>query len=170
LLAAFQVLIHLYTGQKDIIVGAPAVARGRPEFVHLVGYFVNMLALRADLSGKSTFRTFLGQVRRTVAEALEHQDFPFQTLVERLLTQRDPSRTPIFQVAFALQKAGAVETTSRLGELVLEPVELQRRAAHFDLDVTVHDNGGELCGAVEYSTDLFSADAVKLLWEHYQQL
>jgi amino acid adenylation domain-containing protein len=170
LLAALQALLHRHTGQDDILIGAPAAARARPEFDRVVGYFVNMIVLRSDLTGDPPFRTLLDQARRTVLEALEHQDFPFQLLVERLQPQRDPSRTPLFQVALALQKAGPLERSWRFGELRLEPIELERRACHFDLDVTIHDDGERLSGSIEFSTDLFDAESVERIWNHWQIL
>src|SRR6185503_360536 len=105
LLAAFQLLLSRYTGQADILVGSPTTGRTKAELAGLVGYFVNPVVLRADLSGELTFETLLSQVRQTVLAAFEHQEYPFSLLVERLQPYRDPSRSPLFQVLFTLQKA-----------------------------------------------------------------
>src|SRR5262249_42256173 len=97
LLAAYLTLLHRHTGQEDLLVGTPVAAHGGPEFERVSGYFANMAVLRADLAGDPTVRESLGRVRREVLGALEHEEFPFSLLVERLRPDRDPSRTPIFQ-------------------------------------------------------------------------
>src|SRR5207248_2156406 len=132
----------------------PVAARSRPEFARVAGYFVNMVVLRGDLSGDPTFRDLLGRTRQDVAGALQHQDFPFQLLVERLRPPRDLGRTPIFQVAFTLQKAAESERAPRLGDAALQPLELRREVADFDLTLTLHDDGENLRAALEYSTDV----------------
>lgn len=105
LLAAFQVLIHRYTAQEDILVGSPVTGRNSPELAGIFGYFVNMVVLRANISGNSTFKTFLQQGRQTVLDMIAHQNYPFPLLVEKLQPNRDPSRSPLFQVTFTLQRA-----------------------------------------------------------------
>src|SRR5262249_35435463 len=155
LLAAYQAFLHRLTGQDDILVGSPVACRGRPEFAGLVGYLVNMIVLRADLSDRPTFRSFLGQVKQTVLDALDYQDFPFALLVERLQPARDLSRSPLFQAAFTLTRArrsvgehhesapgatnGQMKSTLDLGGLSLEPVELEQRAAQFDWNWLVEE-------------------------------
>ena len=103
LLAAFQALLHRYSGQDDIVVGSPIANRNRAETEGLIGFFVNMLALRTDLSGDPSFRALLGRVREVALGAFEHQDLPLELLIEALQPQRDLSRTPLFQVMFVLQ-------------------------------------------------------------------
>jgi hypothetical protein len=105
LLAAFQALLHRYTGQDELSVGSVTAGRARAEFASLVGYFVNPLVFRATVSADATFESLLAQVRRSVLDAFEHQDYPFSTLVERLQAARDPSRSPLFQVMFSMHKA-----------------------------------------------------------------
>ena len=107
LLAAFQAFLGRCSGQEDVLVGSPVAGRTRPGLEGLIGYFVNMLPMRGDLSGNPPFDEFLGRVRRTVAGGLEHQDFPFSLLVSRLQDQADPSRPPLFQVMYAHQKVAA---------------------------------------------------------------
>ena len=104
LLAAFQVLLYRYSGQEDFAVGSPIANRTRPEIEPLIGCFINMIVLRANLAGDPTFRDLLGQVRQTALEAFEHQELPFERLVEALNPERDTSRHPLFQVMFSLQK------------------------------------------------------------------
>ena len=169
-LAAFQTLLHRHSGQNDILVGVPAIARGRAEFERVAGYFVNMLMIRADLSGDPSFQSFLGQVRRTVVAALEHQDFPFPLLVERLRPAHDHTSNPLFQVGFAIQKASQIERTPNLEELSLEPMELERHVTPFDLDWTLHEHGDDLRIAVQYSADLFDADTIQRMAQHFADI
>ena len=111
LLAVFQVLLYRYTGQEDFLVGTATADRARPEWEQTVGYFLNQLALRANVSGEQSFQTFLGRTRDQVHQAIDHQDFPFGLLVKRLQPKRDPSRSPIFQVMFIWDKTRAMEET-----------------------------------------------------------
>ena len=103
LLAAFVALLHRYTGQDDVIVGSPNADRNRFEIEGLIGFFVNMMVLRTDVSGARRFRELLRRVRESVAGALQHQDVPFDKVVEALAPGRDPGSNPLFQVTFALQ-------------------------------------------------------------------
>ncbi len=104
LLAAFQVLLYRYTGQEDILVGSPTAGRTQAALAKIIGYLANPVVLRAQLSGNFTFQEFIAQVRQTVIEAIAHQDYPFPLLVERLQSDRDLSRSPLFQTLFVLQK------------------------------------------------------------------
>ncbi|HEX8651125.1 MAG TPA: non-ribosomal peptide synthase/polyketide synthase [Pyrinomonadaceae bacterium] len=183
LLAAFYVLLHRYTGQEDILVGSPTAGRGRSGLAGLVGYFVNPLVMRARLFGNPTFETFLDQVRRSVLAGFEHQDFPFALLVERLQPVRDPSRSPLFQTMFVLQKAhllneeglaafalGEAGARMKLGELELESVALDQRAAQFDLTLTMAEADDHLAASFEYNTDLFEAATIRRMLRHFQTL
>src|SRR5262249_25627930 len=140
LLAGFQVLLHRYSGQEDILVGSPTTGRSQTEFAGIVGYFVNPVVMRADFRGNPAFNEFLNQVRRVVLGALAHQDFPFPLLVERLHPRRDPSRTPIFQVFFVLQRpqqspevADLLEPGGKTGESNLMPFRMPQMEGQFDL-------------------------------------
>jgi amino acid adenylation domain-containing protein len=183
LLAAFQTLIHRYTGQQDLIVGSPAAGRDRAELAGLVGYLVNPIGLRADFSGSPTFRSFLDQVRRTVIEALEHSRYPFPLLVKQLQIERYADRSPLFQVFFAFQKAqiasesritslalGAKGARIKLGELDLESMSLEHRVAQFDLTLVMTEIDGELSGSFEYNADLFDRLTIERMTGHFQLL
>src|SRR5262249_17829530 len=152
LLAGFQALLHRHTGQDRILVGTPAAARTRPEWTTLVGYLANPLVLGADFSARPTFRELLARTRAGVSDALEHQDFPFPVLVDRLQPARDPSRSPLFQAAFwLLQTArpgqdalpafalGEPGTTISLGALDLETLPLDTGASQFELSLAMAD-------------------------------
>jgi amino acid adenylation domain-containing protein len=183
LLAAFQTLLHRYTGQKDILVGSPTAGRTRGELADLVGYFVNPLVLRADLSGDPPFKVLLSQVRQTVLAAFEHQEYPFSLLVERLQPARDASRPPLFQAMFALQKAqlldeqgltsfalGEAGARLQLGELALESVVLAQRVAQFDLTLLMAEAEGQLQASLQYNSDLFEAATIERLARHFETL
>lgn len=183
LLAAFQVLLYRYTGQEDILVGSPAAARSRAAFSNVVGYFVNPLVLRADLSGNPSFTQFLSSVRRTVLDAFAHQDYPFALLVKQLQPERDVSRSPLFQVTFVLQQAqllkeqglaafalGQAGAPLRLGELALETVALEQRVAQFDLSLVIAEVGGGLRACLEYNTDIFDETTIEQIARQFQIL
>ncbi len=168
LLAAFKVLLYRYTSQDDLIVGTPIANRNRLETEGLIGFFVNALVLRTDLSGNPPFREFLRQVREVCLGAYAHQDLPFDRLVEELQVKRDLNRNPLFQVMFALHDASlrAVE----LAGLTLSPVEGERETAHFDLTVQIVDTGQELTALFVYNTDLFEADTIARMLGNFQTL
>ncbi|MDZ8032059.1 non-ribosomal peptide synthetase [Nostoc sp. DedSLP04] len=180
LLAAFQVLLYRYTGQEDILVGAPTSGRTQPEFMPLVGYFVDPVVIRASLSGNPSFQEFLIQVGRTVSEAIAHQDFPFALLVERLQPQRDLSRSPIFQAVFnfLLQNLRQFEHTQQLwlgGEVdkevvKLKPFEVPQMDGQFDLNLTIAEGNSSLAGIFKYNTDLFDASTIERMAGHFVTL
>jgi amino acid adenylation domain-containing protein len=177
LLAAYQVLLSKYSMQDDVLVGVPMAGRRRKEFAPLVGYFVNPVVLRGRLADNPTFVGYLQQTRRTVADALEHQDVPFPLLVERLRPTRDAGRSPFFQAMFSLQQArdqavGAV-ALGALGDrlhwetLTLEGYPMPRRIAQFDLTLQVAEIGDRLIGSLEYAEDLFEAETPQRMTEQF---
>ncbi|WP_406115517.1 amino acid adenylation domain-containing protein [Kitasatospora purpeofusca] len=168
LLTAFQVLLHRYTREEDVVVGVPVANRGRPEVERLIGYFANMLALRTDLSGAPSFRELLGRVRPVCLGAFAHQELPFERLVEELHPRRDLSRTPVFQVSFVFQNI-AMPSFDVAG-LHLEPVEVAGSTARFDLELQVFDRPEGLSGRFEYNSDLFDAATVDQLSDHLRLL
>ncbi len=183
LLAAFQVALYCLTGQEDLLVASPVVGRNRAEFEGIVGLFTNPVMLRADLSGNPTFQAFLAQVRQTVLDALEHQDYPTLLLVQRLRPPRDLSRPPLSQVMFVLDKPhrlmeqgapafGLGETGLRMnpGGLVLESFALERRAATLDLVMLVIETASALSISIRYNSDLFDPAPIARIAGYFETL
>mgnify|MGYP000206041046 CR=1 FL=1 len=183
LLAAFYVLLYRYTGQDDLVVGSPRFGRPPQGFERTVGYFASPCALRAQVDGEADFSSFLRQVREVLVGSKEHQDFPFPLIVERLALPRDPSRGPVFQVAFTYQKAqlshmqgvaaarmGFGGAALDLSGLPLESYPLEQRSVKFDLDLVVEEVDGCLRAVCWYNTDLWNADSIGYLVGHYQAL
>ncbi|MBV9791906.1 MAG: amino acid adenylation domain-containing protein, partial [Chloroflexi bacterium] len=168
LLAAWQGLLSRYSGQSDIAVGTPIAGRVRPELESLIGFFINTLVLRTDLSGAPSFAELVGRVRATALGAYAHQDLPFEMLVEELQPNRDLSRTPLFQVMFALQNMP--RTTIELPELTLEPLSAEREVSQFDISLMLSETPAGLRGYLGYRTDLFEAATIERLIAHYQLL
>ncbi|HET7233763.1 MAG TPA: amino acid adenylation domain-containing protein [Longimicrobium sp.] len=168
LLAAFQCLLARYSGQADLVVGTPVANRGRGEVEGLVGFFVNMLALRTDLSGDPTFREALRRVREAALGAYAHDEVPFERLVEELGIERSLSRNQIFQVVFQIDEfpPGA----DRLAGVELSGVSLDAETATFDLTLAVGRDEGELVGRLEYSTALFDPGTAERMAGHLNQL
>jgi amino acid adenylation domain-containing protein len=183
LLAAFQVFLARYAGQDEVIVGSPAAGRTRPGLDGLVGYFVNMLPMRAGIADDPPFAEFLARVRRTVAEGLEHQDFPFRLMVNRRQGSPQPSRTPIFQVMFAHQRPqrlaerglapfalGVPGARLDLYGLPIESIALDRQTAMFELTLMTARDGDRLRLAWEYSTDLFADETIEQMASGFRAL
>ena len=183
LLTAYQVLLHRYSGQESIMVGSPTSGRDRAELGGLVGDFVNMVPLLGDLAGEPSFRHLLKQVRSKVVGAISYQSYPFSLLVDRLQSQRDLSRSPIFQTTFVLQKFHRFEELSRMmlpgedepaipfADLELVPLPLAQQDGQFDLNLEMkEDDSGRLVGAWKYAADLFEADTIDRLSSLFETL
>lgn len=186
MLAAFQVLLHRYTSQEDILVGTPMAGRwGREEFKEIVGYFVNPVVLRANFKGNQTFKQFLSQVRLTVSQAQEHQDYPFPLLVEQLVRSRELSRSPLYQVSFSwdkqrwcgqspkpyLKQGQVLLQDEAHFKLVMEPYLLgHQRGASFDISVMVLEAGSQFKICWRYNTDLFDRATIERMAGHFQVL
>jgi amino acid adenylation domain-containing protein len=168
LLAAFLALLARYTGQTDLCVGAPIAGRGRGETESLIGFFVNTLALRVDLSGEPTFNEMLRRVRDVCLGAYAHQDLPFERLVEELQPERDMSRTPLFQVMFALQNTP--QRKLELPGVELSMTEIETGAAKFELTLVVADRREGLRVTAEYNSDLYEAETIRCLLSRYELL
>ena len=168
LLAGFQVLLHRYTGQDDIVIGTAIANRSRAELEGLIGFFVNSLVLRADLSGNPTFRETLRRARQLTTEAYANQDLPFEKLVEELQPDRDPSRNPLFQVSFQLFHSQAADSAAKGGSTAI--AEVERGAAIFDVRITLTERESGIEGQLEYSTDLFRRETAEQLASHYLKL
>ncbi|CAG0930622.1 nonribosomal peptide synthetase DhbF [Thermoflexales bacterium] len=168
LLAAFKTLLYRYSGQEDILVGSPIAGRQQVETESLIGFFVNTLILRTDLSGNPTFRDLLHRVREVTLDAYAHQEVPFEMLVEAIQPERDVSHTPLFQVMFHL------ENTPKAGwdfqGMVIEPIEVHNATSALDLILNLVETSDGLTGALEFSTELFEFTTIRRLITQFQTL
>ncbi|HEU0076442.1 MAG TPA: amino acid adenylation domain-containing protein, partial [Longimicrobiaceae bacterium] len=164
LLAAWQALLGRWAGQDDVVVGSPIAGRTRVETEGLIGFFVNTLALRGDLSGDPAFRELLGRVRETALGAYAHQELPFERLVEALGVERSLTHAPLFQAAFALQNLDG--GTLRLGGVRAAGIPVRTQSARFDLSLGFVERDGGLAGWMEYDAGLFDAETVRLMGDH----
>ncbi len=165
LLAAFKVLLLRYSGQQDILLGTPTAGRLKHDFEGLIGFFVNNLVLRTDLSGNPSFAELVQRVRKTSLEAFEHQSVPFDQLVEVLQPNRSLDRSPIFQVMFTLQNAPLPRL--RLDELEMKPLDFQSLHARYDIAVDVHLFEGKYRCDFEFNTDIFQEETILQMQRHY---
>jgi len=168
LFAAFNLLLSKYTRQQDIVVGSPIASRTRQEIEPLIGFFVNTLALRTDLSGNPTFRELLARVRETTLGAYDHQGLPFEKIVEELKPERSLSYSPLFQVAFALQSAST--KTMQLEGIDIQPVEINSGVEKFDLTISAEETSEGLRLLWSYNTDIYNQDTIERMAGHYQAL
>ncbi|HEY2136643.1 MAG TPA: amino acid adenylation domain-containing protein [Xanthobacteraceae bacterium] len=169
MLAAFAAVLGRYSGQTDLAIGAPLAGRNRPEIEPLVGFFVNSVVLRVDVSGDPCFADLVARVRETALGAMTHQDLPFEKLVEDLRPPRDPSRNPLFQVTFQVVNVPTWDHDAT-GTQADRPVEIQHRTAIFDLAFTLIDTPKIFSGVIEYSTDLFDAASIASIDRRFQNL
>ncbi|MEP7242923.1 MAG: amino acid adenylation domain-containing protein [Gammaproteobacteria bacterium] len=168
LLAAYQLLLSRWSGQRDIVVGSPIAGRANHELDEVIGFFINMLVLRTDLAGDPTFRQLLEQVNRVTLGAYAHQELPFEKLVTELSPERNLTRQPVFQVVLALQNYPQ------------EPLELpglnwtwttaKSGNTHFDLTLYLYEHPNGLSGVFEYATDLFDPETIGRIAGHFQTL
>lgn len=158
LLSLYKVFLYKVSGQLDFAVGTPIANRTRPEIEPIIGFFVNTLALRSKLSADSTFIELLKDVEKNTLEAYGYQDVPFEKIVEKIVTQRDMSHTPLFQVMFVLQNNDS--NTLQLPGLTIEPVAMDRFSSKFDLQLSFAETDQGLAGEIEYNSDLFEAETI----------
>lgn len=168
LLSALSVLLHSHSGQEDIVVGAPIANRTRVEIEKLIGFFVNMLVLRTDLSGDPTFRELLQRTREVMIGAYAHQDVPFAKLVGELNVKRDASRNPLFQVAYIFDNTSA--QTPELAGLKLSQFNFEVSTAPFDLSLFLTETPDGLIGSVMYNTALFEEQTIRRMFDHHETL
>ncbi|HEV2846646.1 MAG TPA: amino acid adenylation domain-containing protein, partial [Thermoanaerobaculia bacterium] len=169
LLAGFESLLGRYTGQEDLVVGTTIANRTRRELEGLIGFFVNSLALRADLSGDPTFAALAGRAREAALGAYAHQDVPFEKLVAELQPERDLSRSPLFQVLFQLQNAPR-EPVELPGGVAMTPMAGTGEAAKFDLVGNLWQEGLVFHGVLRYDAGLFEAATVERMARHFEAL
>ncbi len=184
LLAAFQTLLHRYSGQTDILTGSAMSGRNHPEQAGVMGYFINPVALRADFAADPSFAALLEQVRRVVLEAHEHQDYPPALLAQRLQNiHRDASRPPLFETTFIYEKAhvegvlglnsvalGLPGARLSMGGVTLESMSLLRQPSQFDLTLMMAETGDSLAAALIYNADLFDPATMSRFGGHFHTL
>ncbi|MFB6365159.1 amino acid adenylation domain-containing protein, partial [Paenibacillus elgii] len=162
LLSAYTVLLSKYSGQEDIIVGTPVAGRTHADLEPILGMFVNTLAIRNNPAGDKTFLSYLAEVKESALGAFEHQDYPFEELVERLNVKRDPSRNPIFDTLFDLQNIE--ESEAGFEALKLTPYNLdEEEEAKFDLTLFMSEDNGVLNGGFHYCAKLFKAAMIQTM-------
>jgi amino acid adenylation domain-containing protein len=164
LLAAFQAVLQRHAAQEDICIGTPVAGRNRIETEGLIGFLVNTLVMRSDLSGGPTFRSLVAQVRESALQAHAHQDLPFDRLVEDLAPVRSLSHTPLFQAVFALQNVPRRPVT--VPELDVAPLPPARHTAKFDLVLSLTESGGRFGGGLFFAGALFDAATIQRLADH----
>jgi amino acid adenylation domain-containing protein len=165
--AAFTLLLSRYSGQEDIVVGSAIANRNRREIELLIGFFVNTLALRTKLQGNPTFLELLQRVKQVTLDAYDHQDLPFEKLVDELGLERSLSHHPLFQVAFGLQ-SGTPEI--EIPGLTLSRFEWENTTTLFDLSLIFRETPQGLTGEWEYATDLFEAETIQQMAGHFEVL
>jgi amino acid adenylation domain-containing protein len=172
LMTAFKVLLYRYSGQEDIIVGSPVAGRNQLESESLIGFFVNTIAFRTDLSGNPTFRELLERVRLVSLNAYANQDVPFDKLVQAIQPERDPSRSPIFQVMFGMNAPWTEGNSRQLTNVTISSTfgYVHNSSSSFDLTLVMRDTGKGLRVSVEYSLDLFEDDTIERMIDHFQTL
>ena len=180
-LALYFVLLHRHSGQETVLVGTPMSGRSRPEFEHIVGDFINTVVIRADFASDPSFSDFLGKLRRTVLDAMAHQDHPFALVAESLETDRDSGRPPVFQAAFVMQQPQsravadffAYATKKEpvdFGGLLFEPYPLAHQEGQFDLTLEVVPAGEGLLASLKYDTELFAKETIERMAERFRIL
>ncbi len=177
LLATYKVLLSRYSGQEDICVGTPIANRTQAELEDMIGFFVNTLALRSDLEGNPSFKEFLGQLKETTLEGYDNQLAPFEKVVDRVVTNRDMSTSPLFQTMLVLQNTGSNDTDSELGDaevglgdLSISDYDFDAIVAMFDLSLNVSENSEGISLEMLYCTDLFERATIERMLVHFEKL
>lgn len=168
LLAAYNILLSKYSGQEDIVVGSPVAGRTHQDVQQMLGMFINTVALRSYPERHKTFRQFVHEVKDHTLSAIDHQDLPFERLVELLDVERDTSRNPLFDTMFNLTDRERQEI--HIGEMLLTPYALQNDISKFDLMLDVYTDASEIHFDLQYNTDLFTAFTAEQLGQHYMEL
>lgn len=168
LLAVFNVLLYRYTGLTDILVGSPVANRRRHELEKLIGFFANTLVFRNRLDGEMSFSELLDGIRDTTLEAYEHQDVPFEKLVDELHVKRDLSNTPIFQVMFVYENRP--DRVPMLPGLAIEPFEIEAESGSFDMTLYIVEAPEGLKLRLAYNPDLFNSDTAERFLGHFERL
>ncbi|MBD8499799.1 non-ribosomal peptide synthetase [Paenibacillus arenosi] len=165
MLAAYTILLSKYSGQEDIVVGTPTAGRPHADLEQMVGMFVNTLALRSYPIGTVTFLDYVQVTKQRILEAFEHQEYPYEQLVDKLNIQRDFSRNPLFDTMFAVENMSLGELQAE--GLTLEPYTTPRTIAKFDLTFTITENSQGIELDIEYATALFNRATIERMAKHY---
>lgn len=165
MMAAYSILLSRYASQEDIVIGSPTMGRTHADVLQTVGMFVNTLALRVKPEGTKTFDQFLCEVKQTTLQAFEHQDYPYEELIEKLGLRRDLSRNPLFDTVFTLQNLGIEELA--LDGLTVSSRSWDGRMSKFDLTLTVTENDRGMSIEAEYAAKLLKAGTIERLMTHY---
>ncbi|HVE93039.1 MAG TPA: amino acid adenylation domain-containing protein, partial [Actinomycetota bacterium] len=168
LLSAFAAFLYRYTGQDDVVVGCPVAGRNRAEVEDLIGFFVNTLVVRSDVSGNPTFAELVERVRCVTLDTYEHQDLPFEKLVEELRPKRDLSHTPLIQVMFILHNTPPL--TLDLPGLRPALLDAPTNAVSVDLTVELTEGPDGITGSFIYNATLFEADTIRRMVAHFLSL
>ena len=168
LLAAFKALLIRYTGQEDILVGTPIAGRNRTELEGVIGFFINTIVMRNDLSGNPTFKELLERVRKTALEAYAHQEMPFEKIVEELAPKRDLSHTPLFQVFF--NYIVAEDYQAELPGFTVETFGEPEYESKFDITLYVLEQDDAIRLTALYNADLFDAERIARMLKQYAAL
>jgi NRPS condensation-like uncharacterized protein/acyl carrier protein len=168
LISVFKVMLFRYSNQNDISVGSPIAGRQQKEIEKLIGFFVSTVVLRSDLKSEETFTELLEQVKSTTLEAYEHQDTPFEKVVEAVVKQRDMSRSPLFQVALGLENTPEVPEI-RSGDLVLSNEVIESNISKIDLFFNIKETDKGLQGIIEYCTDLYKEETIERMTTAFQK-
>lgn len=168
LLAVFEILLYRYSGQEDVIVGTVVANRSQPEVSGLIGFIMNTLVLRNDLSGNPTFAELLQRVKNITLDAFTHQELPFDLLLEELKPERDISRTPLFQVMYIHQNA--TDTELQIQGLQMRSLEIQNKAAPFDLRLITQETPAGILCRLDYCTALYKDSTILVMLNHYRNL
>ncbi len=183
MLASLAALLHRWTSQSEILLGAPSSGRSRAQFERAIGYFVNPLVYRINVADNPSFGELLNRVRDLVLNAYRHEDYPFSLLVEQLQPERDLSRSPIFQSMFVWQRShlpgqenlaafalGHPGARLRLADLEIEAIPLRHHSAQLDLRLMMAEYEGTLAGHLEYNTDIFVEETATRLLSHFRNI
>ncbi|MDF1812116.1 MAG: amino acid adenylation domain-containing protein [Verrucomicrobiales bacterium] len=183
LLSAYDILLHRYCRQDDLVVGVPLAGRSQPELQSLVGYFINPVPVRSSVDDDPTVSEYLIRNRDSVNGALENQHYPMSRLVEKLNVPRDPGRSPLFQVSFSMERIPGIDEqgiavfligqgghTFHVGDLSMETIDLTTRQAQFEITLVVEEAGGNLFGCWQYNRDLFDEETIAELSALYEQV
>ncbi len=169
LMSVYAILLYRYSGENDITIGSPIANREQAELSGLVGFFVNMIAIRSQVEGTQSFESLLQQVKETTVSAYQHQDVPFEKIVDRIVSERDQSKTPVFQTMLTLQNNEAVGEVT-LGQSQIEILPTKTTTSKFDLSLEISESSQGLIVNIEYSQGLFKSESIERLGAHFQYL